>query len=69
MVQRDLFAKPQAHHAPEINKGQEKKSQSCWNYVIKAFLGWFETKHTIANLVIPKHESPTPKPWNVIYMH
>lgn len=55
MVQRDSFAKPQAHHAPEINKGQEKKSQSSWNYVIKAFLAWFETKQTIANLVIPKH--------------
>jgi len=53
MVQRDLFAKPQAHHAPEINKGQKKKNQSCWNYVKKASLAWFETTYAIANLVIP----------------
>lgn len=39
MVQRDLFAKPQAHQAAEINKGQEKKVL-------------LEKKYAIANLVI-----------------
>lgn len=33
MVQRDLFAKPQAHQAAEINKGQEKKVSPVGNQV------------------------------------
>lgn len=44
MVQRDLCAKPQAHHAPEINKGQKRKSRSCWK---KASLACFETTHRL----------------------